>query len=85
MKTQKEKIIEHINKFGSITSYEAYIDLGITQLATRISELKEQGYGFVDEWITKKNRDGAVVSFKKYMLKQEKMEMENEKHFSVID
>lgn len=68
MKTQKEKIIEHIEKYGSITSFEAYMDLGITQLATRISELKEKGYEFETEWITKKNKDGAVVSFKKYYL-----------------
>lgn len=68
MKTQKEKIIEHIKNNGSITSFDAYMDLGITQLATRISELKEQGYEFKTEWITKKNRDGAIVSFKKYYL-----------------
>lgn len=36
MKTQKEKIIEHIKKYGSITSYEAYMDLGITQLGARL-------------------------------------------------
>ena len=65
---QREMIIDYINDFGSITSYEAYIDLGITQLATRIKELKEQGYRFQTEWITKKNRYGKNVSFKKYKL-----------------
>lgn len=65
---QREMIIDYINDFGSITSYEAYIDLGITQLATRIKELKEQGYTFTTEWITKKNRYGKSVSFKKYKL-----------------
>ena len=68
---QRNKVINYINKHGSITSYQAYLDLGITQLATRISELKEQGYNFTDEWITKKNRDGEPVSFKKYMLVKE--------------
>ena len=63
---QREMIIDYIENFGSITSYEAYIDLGITQLATRIKELKEQGYTFKTEWITKKNRYGKNVSFKKY-------------------
>lgn len=72
MKNQKEKIIEHIKKNGSITSYEAYMDLGITQLATRISELKEQGYEFETEWITKKKQSGVIVSFKKYYLKEQK-------------
>jgi len=31
-KTQKELIIEYIREFGSITSWESYFDLGITQL-----------------------------------------------------
>lgn len=68
MKTQKEKIIEHIKKYGSITSYEAYMDLGITQLGARLDQLKKDGYEFKTEWITKKNKDGAIVSFKKYYL-----------------
>ena len=65
---QKEMILDYIKNFGSITSFEAYIDLGITQLATRIKELKEQGYNFTYEWITKKNRYGKNVNFKKYKL-----------------
>lgn len=65
---QRDMIIDYIKDFGSITSYEAYIDLGITQLATRVKELKEQGYTFKTEWVTKKNRYGKNVSFKKYKL-----------------
>lgn len=65
---QRELIIKYIKDFGSITSYQAYIDLGITQLATRIKELKEQGYSFNYEWISKKNRYGKNVAFKKYSL-----------------
>lgn len=65
---QRERILDYINNFGSITSYEAYIDLGITQLATRIKELKEQGYKFNYKWITRKNRYGKPVKFKEYIL-----------------
>ena len=36
--TQRERIIKYIRDYGSITSFEAYKDLGITQLATRIKE-----------------------------------------------
>lgn len=74
--TQKELIIKYIKDFGSITSYQAYIDLGITQLATRIKELKEQGYNFNTEWISKKNRYGKPVAFKKY-----KLEVTNESRY----
>jgi esterase/lipase superfamily enzyme len=68
---QRELILKYIKEFGSITSFEAYIDLGITQLATRIKELKEQGYSFSYEWISKKNRYGKKVAFKKYKLEEE--------------
>jgi hypothetical protein len=68
MKNQREMILQYIKDFGAITSYQAYIDLGITQLATRIKELKEQGYNFKTEWISKKNRYGKNVAFKKYQL-----------------
>ncbi len=81
MKTnQKQKVLDYIHKWGSITSYQAYLDLGITQLATRISELKEEGYTFTHEWIIKKNRDGEIKHFKKYML----LETANENHIPGI-
>lgn len=68
MKNQREMILQYINDFGAITSYQAYIDLGITQLSTRITELKEQGFVFEYEWIVRKNRYGKNIRFKKYKL-----------------
>lgn len=66
--TQKQRIINYIREFGSITSLEAYKDLGITQLATRIKELKEQGYEFTTKWESSQNRYGEKVDFKRYYL-----------------
>lgn len=66
--TQKEKIINYIQKYGSITSWEAYRDLGITQFATRVKELKEKGYRFKKQWEIKKDREGKKVKFKRYYL-----------------
>lgn len=69
MKTnQRQRIVEYIKQFGFITSYQAYIDLGITQLATRIKELKDEGYEFKTEWESKKNRFEEPVQFKKYYI-----------------
>ena len=65
---QRQRIIDYINQFGSITSKDAYDDLGITQLATRIKELKEQGYRFETKWESSKNRYGERVDFKRYFL-----------------
>lgn len=66
--TQKELILKYIADFGSITSYQAYLDLGITQLGARIKELKEKGYVFGTTPQKKKNRYGKPVRYVKYYL-----------------
>lgn len=66
--TQRDRVINYIREFGSISSWEAYKDLGITQLATRIKELKEQGYEFKTEWESSTNRFGEKTDYKRYYL-----------------
>lgn len=68
--TQKQRILDYINEFGYITSWEAYQDLGVTQLGARIKELKEQGYKFSKKREYNKNRFGEPVHFDKYYLKK---------------
>lgn len=68
--TQCQMIIEYIDMFGSITTMEAFSDLGITRLASRISDLKKQGYDFEDEMEVKKNRYGKKVAYKRYWRKE---------------
>ena len=65
---QKQRVIEYINKFGSISSWEAYADLGITQLGARIDQLKKEGYNFKTEWESSKNRFGDKTDYKRYYL-----------------
>lgn len=66
--SQKDRIINYIRQFGSITSWEAYQDLGVMQLGARIDQLQKEGYVFRTEWESKKNRYGENVSFKRYYL-----------------
>lgn len=66
--TQKDLILQYLHDFGSITSWEAFTQLGITQVGARIFELKKQGYLFKKETVKKKNRWGKEISFDKYML-----------------
>ena len=66
--SQKDRIINYIRQFGSITSWEAYQDLGVMQLGARIDQLQKDGYVFTTEWENKKNRYGENVSFKRYYL-----------------
>lgn len=79
---QRQRIINYIREFGSITSLEAYKELGITQLATRIKELKEQGYEFKTKMESSKNRYNESVSFKRYYLAD--MVSENMNHIPQI-
>ena len=47
--TQRDRVLQRIHELGYITSYDAYTSIGCTQLATRISELKDRGYMFKKE------------------------------------
>lgn len=67
---QREQIIKYLNDFGSISDYEAVVDLGILQFGARLKELREQGYTFSSEWVSKKNRYGKPVRFKRYRLEE---------------
>ena len=66
--TQCERILRHLNDFGTITSREAMMEYGIYRLASRISDLKKQGYTFNVSFKTEKNRYGEPTSFAVYQL-----------------
>lgn len=70
MATQREQILNYIKVFGSITPMEAFADLGITKLATRISEMRRDGLDFKIESVKSKNRFGKTVRFAKYSMKE---------------
>ncbi|MBR5593884.1 MAG: helix-turn-helix domain-containing protein [Bacteroidaceae bacterium] len=61
-------ILRYIDDFGSITSLQAYADLGITQLGARIKELKELGYSFKTVPQKGVNRYGKPTHWVKYYL-----------------
>ena len=66
--TQRDRVLQYIKDFGSITSWEAYSELGITQLGARIFELKDRGYNFEKERVNTKNRYGDQTHFDRYRL-----------------
>ena len=67
--TQSERIIAYIKEYGSITPYEAFADLGITKLATRISEMTAQGMEFDKVVETSNNRYVQNVHYMRYSLR----------------
>ena len=66
--TQCDRILRYIEEFGSITSWQAYADLGITQLAARIFNLKERGYQFETTRVYTENRMGERTHYDEYRL-----------------
>ena len=69
--TQRERVLQYIIEKGFITSYDAFKDIGCTQVATRISELKDMGYQFRKERINTKNKYGDPTHYDKYYLVEE--------------
>jgi biotin operon repressor len=66
--TQCERIVEYINRYGSITSMEAMMDLGISRLAARISDLRDEGYRIKSEPESGRNRFGEKTHYTRYSL-----------------
>lgn len=64
--TQEEKVLKFIREHGSITSLQAFRQLGITRLSAKIFNLRER-YAIKDEYIKVRTRDGYTY-VKKYFL-----------------
>lgn len=65
---QCERILEYIERFGSITDTEARTDLGIGRLASRICDLRKEGYDIISERVKGKNRFGETNYFARYRI-----------------
>lgn len=81
--SQKQRIVNYIREFGSISSWEAYSDLGITQLGARIDQVKKEGYEVRTKWESSTNRYGEKVDYKRYYLAD--MTAENMEHITRVD
>lgn len=64
--TQCERIRNYIRANGSITPMAAFTDLGITKLATRVSEMIRDGEKIVKTPVCKKRADGSIVRYMEY-------------------
>ena len=69
--TQCEKVLEYMQTFGSITQIDALRDIGCMRLASRISDLRQQGIPIGRRIKTGKNRYGDSVSFAEYYLEED--------------
>lgn len=69
--TQCEKILRHMEDYGSITSLEAVKEYGIMRLASRISDLKRLGVPISKTTERGKNRYGEATSYARYSLREQ--------------
>ena len=68
--SQNDLVLAYMRAYGSITTLEAFRELGITRLASRIHDLTKMGYEFNRDTVKAKNRFGDEVHFTKYTLKE---------------
>ena len=63
---QRESILKFMDDFGSISPFEAFTELGITKLATRVSELIRDGVKIQKKPESRRNRYGRKVTYVRY-------------------
>ncbi len=69
--TQYNDILRYLDECGSITPMEAFSQLGITKLATRISEMRQRkGIEFEKSYVQDKNRYGHKIQYMRYSLRK---------------
>ena len=66
--TQKEMILDHMKRTGSITPAIAYEELGCMRLAARIADIEADGVKIQRENVNRRNRYGKKVRFTRYSL-----------------
>lgn len=66
--TQSMRILNYMREHGSITQDDASKKLGVMRLASRISELKKNGYIITSKMVRVKNRYGETCRVKRYSL-----------------
>ena len=69
--TQTEKIVEYINRYGSITTMEAFTELDITRLSSRVFDLRQQGVPVVGTVETRTNKLGEKKHYKRYTIESD--------------
>lgn len=72
MESQRHEVLQYMREHGSITRMESFIQLGITELSSRIGEIERIDNICIDrEPITVKARNGRAVKVMKYSIAKE--------------
>ena len=66
--TQNEQVLKHLERYGSITPYEAMEFYGIMRLGARVYDLRHDGHSIERVLEQKVNRYGEKVRYARYRL-----------------
>ena len=69
--TQKEKVLDFLQRNGTITKYDGFNHLGITKVDTIISYLRKDGYQITGKTVRYKNKEGVSTHYTVYSLAEE--------------
>ena len=72
--TQEQLIKEHLEKFGKITTWEAFEDYGVTRLSSIIFNLRKSMHIDSKMKMTE-NRLGHTVKYSEYTLEEDKKDV----------
>ena len=67
--TQKDRVLQHLQENGSITSWQAIMEYGATRLADIVFRLRQEGYQIDSTYETGANRFGDKIHWTKYTFK----------------
>lgn len=66
--TQNSRVLDYMKRFGHINQLEALRDLSVMRLASRINDLKDEGYMIRKRMVKGVNRFGEKVTYAEYSL-----------------
>ena len=64
-----DRVINYMREFGSITTFDAFIDLGCTRLSEYIRQARLT-LNVKDKWEKTINRYGEKVEYKRYWIEE---------------
>ena len=68
LNTTQSRVMKYLQDFGSITTLQAFVDLGESRLSARIWELKAHGIKIDSEMIEVENRFHEKRHVKRYFI-----------------
>ena len=65
------RVINYMREFGSITTFDAFVDLGCTRLSEYIRQARLM-LNIKDKWEKTTNRWNETVQYKRYWIEEQK-------------